>query len=202
MHGSPVRRLSVIREELGDCQRCSLCKTRQNIVFGVGNPHAHVMFIGEAPGADEDAKGEPFVGRAGKLLDKMISAMGFDRSDVYIANVVKCRPPENRDPKGEEEEACLPFLKRQIRTIAPEVIVTLGRVSTRALMPQLEDESLSKIHGKVYEWEGISLVPTFHPAFLLRTPSGKPYAWRDLKAVLRLLKERDIEPPNSVRMWR
>ena len=160
------------------------------------------MFIGEAPGADEDAKGEPFVGRAGKLLDKMISAMGFDRSDVYIANVVKCRPPENRDPKGEEEEACLPFLKRQIRTIAPEVIVTLGRVSTRALMPQLEDESLSKIHGKVYEWEGISLVPTFHPAFLLRTPSGKPYAWRDLKAVLRLLKERDIEPPNSVRMWR
>ena len=202
MHISASKRLIQIQEQVGDCRRCGLCETRTNIVFGTGSATAHVMFVGEAPGADEDAQGQPFVGRAGKLLDKMIAAMGFAREDVYIANVLMCRPPDNRDPSQEEEDRCLPFLREKITAIRPQVIVTLGRTATYALMPELGHESLSKLHGRIFTWNGTPLVPTFHPAFLLRTPSGKPYAWRDLKVVLKLLRERDIIPPHNVRMWR
>jgi len=178
--------LQQIREDIGDCTRCKLATLgRRQVVFGVGNPNADLMFVGEAPGADEDVQGVPFVGRAGQLLTKMIEAMGFAREDVYIANVVKCRPPENRNPEPDEIERCEPFLFEQIESIKPTVIVALGAFAARTLLRT--QDPISKLRGRVYEYHGAQLVPTFHPSFLLRSPGQKKYAWDDLKKVLALM---------------
>lgn len=174
------------RDELGDCRRCKLCERRTNIVFGVGSPHARLMFVGEGPGADEDAQGEPFVGRAGQLLDRIIGAMGLSRPEVYIGNVVKCRPPGNRDPEPEEQETCLPFLRRQIEIIKPEVIVTLGRVPLMALIGE-RVPGITRVRGNWYSYEGIPLMPTFHPAYLLRNAAAKRPVWEDMQAVMERL---------------
>jgi uracil-DNA glycosylase family 4 len=177
--------LQLIREEIGDCKRCRLHEGRTHIVFGVGNPKAEVCFVGEGPGADEDAQGEPFVGRAGQLLNKMIEAMGFQRQDVYICNVVKCRPPNNRAPEPDEMETCSPFLRAQLRAIQPKAIVVLGKTAVQAL---LNDRSpISRLRGRWREYEGIPLMPTFHPAYLLRSPGEKSKVWEDLKAVVKRL---------------
>ena len=170
-----------MREELGDCKRCKLCTTRTNIVFGVGNPDADLVFVGEAPGADEDAQGEPFVGKAGQLLTKMIEAMGYARGDVYICNVLKCRPPGNRNPEPDEVAACEPFLKKQLGAIRPRMIVALGKFAVQCLLR--DDSPISRLRGNFRTYEGIPLMPTFHPAYLLRDPSKKKLAWDDLKAV-------------------
>ncbi len=188
--------LKSIRAELGDCKLCKLCKGRANIVFGVGNPSADLMFIGEGPGADEDAQGEPFVGRAGQLLTKIIGAMGFKRGDVYIGNVVKCRPPNNRNPEPDEISACMPFILKQIAVIKPKIIVTLGAIATKALLAT--EVPISKIRGKFLDWPpeafippllkgGCKLLPTYHPAFLLRNPAMKPPVWEDMQKVMREL---------------
>jgi DNA polymerase len=184
----PVRTwtLQEIREDLGDCTRCKLHTLgRRQVVFGVGNPKAELMFVGEGPGADEDLQGVPFVGRAGQLLTKMIEAMGFAREDVYIANVVKCRPPENRNPEPDEIASCEPFLFRQIEAIRPRVIVALGSFAAKTLLKT--QDPISRLRGRVFEYHGAQLVPTFHPSFLLRSPNQKKYAWDDLKKVLALL---------------
>ncbi len=179
-------RLRKVKEMLGDCTRCGLCKDRTQIVFGVGNPSARLMFIGEAPDFNEDKEGEPFVGKAGELLDKMIVAMGLTRSDVFIANVIKCRPPNNRDPESREVQECGPFLKLQIEAVAPEVIVTLGKFSSNTLTNQ--DEALSEIRGDWQKFGEIALMPTFHPSHLLRNPSAKRDAWSDLQKVMKKLE--------------
>lgn len=177
--------LDAIREDLGDCRRCKLSGGRTRLVFGEGNPEARLMFVGEGPGADEDRSGRPFVGAAGQLLDKMIAAMGLRREDVYIANVVKCRPPQNRDPEPDEAATCLPFLHRQIRSVKPEVVVTLGKPAARWLLGH--EGAISRIRGQWRQWEGFPVMPTFHPAYLLREPSQKKAAWADLQAVMRRL---------------
>ncbi len=174
--------LEEVRAELGDCRRCRLCEKRTNIVFGVGNPQARIMFIGEGPGADEDAQGIPFVGRAGKLLTDIIKAMGLSREEVYIANVVKCRPPGNRDPEPDEMDACMPFLEAQIDVIRPEVIVALGRVAVQALMGH--PVQITKIRGQWTNFKGVPLMPTFHPSYLLRNQAAKRPVWEDVKAVM------------------
>ncbi len=185
--------LSAIRDDLGDCTRCKLHRLgRRQIVFGVGNPDAEIMFIGEAPGADEDIQGEPFVGRAGQLLTKMIEAMGFRRGEVYIANVLKCRPPENRNPEPDEIEQCQPFLLRQIAWVQPKVIIALGAFAARTLLQT--DAPVSRLRGRVYEYRGAQLIPTFHPSFLLRSPKYKRDAWEDLKQALALLGR---QPPGA-----
>ena len=170
------------REELGDCTRCQLHKTRKNIVFGTGNEKADLMFIGEAPGADEDAQGVPFVGKAGQLLDKMIVAMGLKRQDVYIANVLKCRPPNNRDPKAEEVSECRVFLEKQILAIRPKVIVTLGKPAAHLILQT--KAPLSALRGNWHRFMESDVMPTFHPAYLLRDPRKKKEAWNDLQAVM------------------
>jgi len=175
--------LRAIRADLGDCTRCKLHGGRTHLVFGVGDPAAQLMFVGEGPGADEDQEGEPFVGRAGQLLNKMIEAMGFARSDVYIANVVKCRPPGNRDPEPDEIEACEPFLKSQIAAIRPRVIVALGRFAVQTLLH--DATPISRLRGRWREYEGVKLMPTFHPAYLLRSPAEKKPAWEDLQLVMK-----------------
>jgi len=183
--GVPLPRrpsLAQVREELGDCTRCKLHASRKNIVFGVGDPNARLMFIGEAPGADEDRLGEPFVGKAGQLLDKMIVAMGWTRDSVYIANTLKCRPPDNRDPEPDETEACQPFLFQQIEAIDPEVIVTLGRPAAQLLLQT--GAPISKLRGRWHELRGRMVMPTFHPAYLLRSPDKKREAWSDLQQVM------------------
>ena len=178
--------LADIRAEIGDCQRCKLCSTRTNIVFGVGNPNAELMFVGEAPGADEDEQGEPFVGRAGQLLTKIIEAMGFQRSDVYIANILKCRPPNNRPPEPDEVATCEPFLFKQIDAIKPKIIVALGTHAAHTLLKI--DTPISKIRGHVLDFRGgVKVVPTFHPAYLLRSPDRKRDVWEDMKKVRALL---------------
>jgi DNA polymerase len=178
--------LTSIREDIGDCTRCKLSTLgRRQVVFGVGNPNADLMFVGEAPGADEDVQGVPFVGRAGQLLTKMIEAMGFARDDVYIANVVKCRPPENRNPEPDEIDRCEPFLFRQIDTIKPKVIVALGAFAARTLLRS--QDPISRLRGRVYDYHGAKLIPTFHPSFLLRSPGQKKYAWEDLKKALAVM---------------
>jgi DNA polymerase len=179
-----------IRAGMGECTRCKLHGGRTRLVFGVGNPSAELMFVGEGPGADEDQQGEPFVGRAGQLLTKMIEAMGFARSEVYIANVVKCRPPGNRDPEPEEIEACEPFLKAQIAAIRPRVIVALGRFAVQTLLR--DATPISRQRGRWREYEGVRLMPTFHPAYLLRNPAEKKPAWDDLQLVM---KEFGKAPP-------
>jgi len=181
-HVSAAKCLDEIREELGDCTRCKLAGGRQSIVFGVGNPRAKLMFVGEGPGAEEDARGEPFVGRAGKKLDEMIQAIGLQRSEVYIANIVKCRPPNNRDPQPDEVGTCAPFLHQQIDAIRPAVIVTLGSPATKTLLDT--KVGITKMRGIWHEFAGIPVMPTFHPAYLLRayTVENRTKVWEDLKA--------------------
>jgi uracil-DNA glycosylase family 4 len=206
-HGvaDPAAALKLIREDLGDCTRCKLHKQgRKQIVFGVGNPHAELMFVGEGPGADEDAQGEPFVGRAGQLLNNMIKAMGIRREDVYIANVVKCRPPGNRTPERDECETCSPFLMRQIAAIKPKVVVALGAVSAKNLLAI--NAPMSELRGRWYDfkpagvrnndpsWPGARLAVTYHPAFLLRDPRQKGEAWKDLQMVMKYL---GFDPPKK-----
>jgi uracil-DNA glycosylase len=194
----PVKALKIIREDLGDCTRCVLHKQgRKQIVFGVGNPKADLMFVGEGPGADEDAQGEPFVGRAGQLLNNMIKAMGIEREQVYIANIVKCRPPGNRTPEREECETCSPFLMRQIAVVKPKVVVALGAVAAKTLLAM--SASMVQLRGRFYEfrptgvrsndpnWDGCKLAVTYHPAFLLRDPRQKGEAWKDLQMVMKEL---------------
>jgi uracil-DNA glycosylase len=179
--------LEGIRAFLGDCQRCKLAGTRQNIVFGQGNPHASLMFVGEAPGADEDAQGLAFVGRAGQLLTDIIEkGLKLKRADVFIANVLKCRPPGNRNPEADEIEACQPFLERQIAAIRPKVLVGLGKFAGQWLLKTTEP--ISRIRGRLGEYDGIKVIPTYHPAYLLRNPSAKKDVWEDMKVVIELLK--------------
>jgi DNA polymerase len=189
--GDQAGALASLREEIGDCTRCILHTLgRQQVVYGVGNPNANLMFVGEAPGADEDRQGEPFVGRAGQLLTKIIEAIGLSRSDVYIANVIKCRPPGNRNPEPAEVATCHPFLQRQIDIIQPKIIVALGTFAAHALLGT--DAPISRLRGRVHDWRhGIKLVPTFHPAFLLRSPDRKRDVWEDMKIVRALLAEPD-----------
>jgi uracil-DNA glycosylase family 4 len=175
--------LAAIREDIGECTRCKLhAQGRTQIVFGVGNPAAEIMFVGEAPGADEDVQGIPFVGRAGQLLTKMIEAMGFRRDEVYIANVLKCRPPGNRNPEPDEIATCEPFLFRQLASIQPKVVIALGAFAARTLLKT--DQPISRLRGRVFDYRGASLIPTFHPSFLLRSPGYKREAWEDLKLAL------------------
>jgi uracil-DNA glycosylase family 4 len=182
-HVSALRR---IREDIGDCTRCKLHKQRTNIVFGVGDPHARLMFVGEGPGADEDAQGEPFVGRAGQLLNNMITAMGLKREQVYIANIVKCRPPGNRQPERDECETCMPFLMRQIDVIQPEVIVALGATAAKNLLGL--NDSMINLRGRFYDFRTTKLLVTYHPAFLLRDPRQKKETWKDLRLVMEFLQ--------------
>jgi len=201
----PIAALQVIREDLGDCTRCKLhLQGRKQIVFGVGNPRAELTFVGEGPGADEDAQGEPFVGRAGQLLNNMIKAMGLRREEVYIANIVKCRPPGNRTPERDECETCSPFLMRQIATIQPKVIVALGAVAAKNLLAI--NAPMSELRGRWYDfkpagvrssdpsWPGARLAVTYHPAFLLRDPRQKGETWKDLQMVMKYL---GIVPPKK-----
>lgn len=178
--------LKTLREEIGDCQRCKLSKGRTNIVFGEGNVDAEVMFIGEGPGMEEDRQGRPFVGDAGQLLTKLIEKMGFKREDVYIGNIVKCRPPLNRDPEDDEINTCFPFIKRQIEIISPRVIVALGRISSQTLIGL--KVPISKLRGRFYQYGNVPLMPTFHPAYLLRNPKDKWRVWEDAQKVLEKLK--------------
>jgi uracil-DNA glycosylase family 4 len=183
---SPEEALAGIRADIGDCTRCKLHRMgRTQIVFGVGNPKADLMFVGEAPGGDEDIQGIPFVGRAGQLLTKIIEAIQLDRGDVYIANVIKCRPPQNRNPEQDEVETCEPFLFRQIDAIQPKVIVALGTFAARTLLRTLDP--ISRLRGRVFEYRGAKLIPTFHPAYLLRNPASKREVWEDMKLVRSLL---------------
>lgn len=191
------RTLAQIREELGDCKRCKLHSTRRNIVFGVGAEDAPLMFVGEAPGEQEDKRGEPFVGPAGELLTKMIEAMGWTRQSVYIANTVKCRPPNNRNPQPDELAQCTPFLDAQIRSIAPRIIVTLGRPAANHVLGR--DAPISALRGKFHDRGGVKVMPTFHPAYLLREPDKKKETWSDLKLVIAELERLGIAPPNPPR---
>jgi DNA polymerase len=184
--GAGAVRLAVVREELGDCQRCKLAPKRKNLVFGVGDPDASLVFVGEAPGADEDASGEPFVGQAGQLLTKMIAAMGYGREQVYICNILKCRPPGNRNPEPDEVAACEPFLKQQLAAIRPRMIVALGKFAAQCLLRS--DAPISALRGRFQSYEGIPLMPTFHPAYLLRSPEKKREVWADLQQVMAELK--------------
>ncbi len=200
----PIAALKLIREDLGDCTRCKLHKQgRKQIVFGVGNARAELMFVGEGPGADEDTQGEPFVGRAGQLLNNMIKAMGIRREDVYIANIVKCRPPGNRTPERDECETCSPFLMRQIAAVKPKVIVALGAVAAKNLLAI--NAPMSELRGRFYDfipsgpnsdpsWPGTKLAVTYHPAFLLRDPRQKGEAWKDLQMVMNYL---GLKPPKK-----
>ena len=183
--GDAVAALRAIREDIGDCTRCGLSRGRKNIVFGIGNPKADIMFIGEGPGADEDEQGEPFVGRAGQLLNNMIAAMGLRREDVYIANVVKCRPPQNRAPERDEIETCSPFLMRQVDVVRPKIIVALGATAAKTLLGI--SDSMASLRGRLYDFRGTKLAVTYHPAFLLRDPRQKKEAWKDLQMVMNFL---------------
>lgn len=177
--------LADIREDLGDCRRCRLHRERKHLVFADGSSSARLVFVGEGPGFDEDQQGLPFVGRAGRLLDKMIASLGFHRRDVYICNVVKCRPPKNRTPDPEEISACSPFLFRQIESIQPDVVCALGACAAQTLLNT--GNAISKLRGKVHLWRGIRLVCTYHPAYLLRNPASKAAAWQDLLEIRRIL---------------
>jgi len=190
--GDKPSALKLIREDIGDCTRCRLHKGRTNLVFGVGNVNADLMFVGEGPGADEDAQGEPFVGRAGQLLNNMISAMGLKRSDVYIANVVKCRPPQNRTPEKDECDTCSPFLMRQIDVIKPKVIVALGAVAAKNLLAI--NDSMSNLRGRWYDFRDSKLLVTYHPAYLLRYPRQKKEAWKDMQMAMKYL---GLKPPEK-----
>lgn len=177
-----------IREKCESCNKCPLWETRTNVVFGVGNEDAEVVFIGEGPGENEDLQGEPFVGRAGKLLDDMLSIIGLSRSEnIYIANMVKCRPPKNRDPEKDEKAACIGYLHSQLQCIAPKIIVCLGRIAATAFIG--DDFKISRGHGKWYEWNGIKTMALYHPAALLRDPNRKPETFADLKELQQMIKD-------------
>ena len=191
------RTLPQIRTDLGECTRCKLHGSRKSIVFGTGAEDAQLMFVGEAPGEQEDRTGEPFVGRAGELLDKMIEAMGWSRDTVYIANILMCRPPGNRNPQPDEVASCLPFLKAKIGAIAPRIIVALGRPAANTLLGT--DAPISTLRGKFHPGLGTRIMPTFHPAYLLREPDRKREAWADLKLVMAELARLGITPPNPPR---
>jgi DNA polymerase len=191
------RTLPQIRADLGECSRCKLHTTRKSIVFGVGAEDAPLLFVGEAPGEHEDLRGEPFVGRAGELLDKMIEAMGWTRASVYITNTIKCRPPGNRSPQPDELASCLPFLAAQTASIAPRVIVALGRPAANQLLGT--DAPISALRGKFHDRHGTKVMPTFHPAYLLREPDRKRDAWADLKLVIAELARLGITAPNPPR---
>jgi DNA polymerase len=186
IHSDKENLLKKLREEIGDCKRCKLSGKRTNIVFGEGNPDAKLMFIGEAPGREEDIQARPFVGDAGMVLTRLIEKMGFRREDVYIANIVKCRPPMNRDPETDEMEECKGFVERQIEIIHPQVIMSLGRISAMALTgdPKLK---ITAIRGQFFDYKGILLIPTFHPAYLMRNPKDKWLTWSDAQKVLGIL---------------
>lgn len=194
---SSVSVLDQIASELSGCQRCKLCQKRTHIVFGEGNPQARLAFVGEGPGEQEDRQGRPFVGKAGQLLDRMIQAMGLQRQDVYICNVVKCRPPMNRNPEPDEVASCSPFLYRQLDAIRPEVIVALGKFAAQTLLQT--ERRISELRGKIFKYphlEQTKLIPTFHPSFLLRNPAAKREAWDDLK---KAAFELGLELPRSGR---
>jgi DNA polymerase len=182
--------LHLLREEIGDCKRCKLSSGRKNIVFGEGNPDAKIMFIGEGPGREEDLQARPFVGDAGMLLTRLIEKMGFKREEVYIANIVKCRPPMNRDPERDEIESCRGFVERQVEIITPQVIISLGRISAQTLIgnPALK---MTSIRGHFFDYNGIPLMPTFHPAYLLRNPKDKWLTWSDAQKVLEKLQNKN-----------
>ena len=179
--------LEELKQECLNCRRCGLCETRTNVVFGVGNPEAEVMFIGEGPGEQEDLQGEPFVGRAGKLLDDMLELIDLDRSKIYIANMVKCRPPKNRDPLNIEQEACSPWLTRQIALIRPKIIVCLGRIAAAAYIR--DDFKISREHGQWTVKDGIMTMALFHPAALLRDPRRRPETFEDLKTLQQAIRD-------------
>ena len=179
--------LEELRQKCLCCEKCELAKTRNNVVFGVGSDSARVMFIGEGPGENEDLQGEPFVGRAGKLLDKFLAAIDLDRSKIYIANTVKCRPPKNRDPKPEEQEACIGYLREQVRIIRPKIIVCLGRISAQRLIDP--NFKVTVEHGKIVEKNGVLMMGTFHPAALLRNPNNKPAAFEDFIKIREIISE-------------
>jgi DNA polymerase len=190
----------VLRDELGDCTRCRLHEGRQHLVFGVGNPESPLVFVGEAPGADEDRQGEPFVGAAGQLLTKMIEAMGFGRQDVYICNVIKCRPPGNRDPEPDEVATCEPFLRKQLGAIRPRMIVALGRFAAQSLCG--EATPITRLRGHFRKYAGIPVMPTFHPSYVLRNEANREIranVWRDLKEVVAALRALGIEPPRGTK---
>ncbi|MGN6735646.1 MAG: uracil-DNA glycosylase [Candidatus Binatia bacterium] len=185
-----ARNLEELRAAIGDCRRCKLCSGRTHLVFGVGNPRANLMFVGEGPGRDEDLQGEPFVGRAGQLLTDIITkGIGLKREDVYIANVVKCRPPDNRNPEPDEVGACEPFLKKQIELIRPEIIVALGKFAVQTLLQT--KMPITKLRGNWHTYQGIKLMPTFHPAYLLRNPADKKLVWEDIKKVIKEMRRED-----------
>jgi DNA polymerase len=186
-----AKSLEELRAAIGDCERCKLCSGRTHLVFGVGNPKAKLMFVGEGPGRDEDLQGEPFVGRAGQLLTDIITkGMGLKREDVYIANVVKCRPPENRNPEPDEVAACEPFLKKQIDLIRPKIIVGLGKFAVQTLLQS--KVPITKVRGNWHSYHGIKLMPTFHPAYLLRNPADKKLVWEDIKKVIKELRDENL----------
>jgi len=182
---SRIITLEEVQKELGDCKRCKLHRTRRTIVFGEGNGKATLMFIGEGPGYDEDVQGRPFVGKAGQLLTKIIESINLKREEVYIANIVKCRPPQNRNPEPDEIESCNPFLMKQIRVIQPKIICALGTFAAQTLLKT--DTKISALRGKLFDLEGIKVIPTYHPAFLLRNPERKREVWEDMKKIAELL---------------
>ena len=190
MAPSPVFRaatLDQLRDAIGDCRRCKLSSGRTHLVFGVGNPNAELMFVGEGPGRDEDIQGEPFVGRAGQLLTDIITkGMGLRRDDVYIANVVKCRPPDNRNPEPDEVSSCEPFLKKQIELVKPKIIVGLGKFAVQTLLQS--KIPITRVRGQWHTYQGIKLMPTLHPAYLLRNPADKKLVWEDIKKVMKEMR--------------
>jgi len=191
-HSRPQRpTLAEIREELGDCRRCKLAGGRTHIVFGEGNPQARLMFVGEGPGEEEDLQGRPFVGPAGQLLNNLLAKLGLRREEVYIANIVKCRPPRNRDPEPDEVAACLPFLLKQIDSIQPRVIVTLGRPATQNLLQT--EAPISKIRGIWQKYKNIKVMPTFHPSYLLRAPRERLKTWHDMQQVMEYLAAHEAD---------
>lgn len=189
---APPETLESVRDAMGDCQRCPLGARRKRLVFGEGNPRADLVFVGEAPGADEDLQGRPFVGRAGQLLTRIIEAMGLRREDVYICNILKCRPPGNRNPEPPEIDACEPFLIRQLKAIRPRIVCALGAVATRALLKT--DAPITVLRGRFQTYRGIRLMPTYHPAYLLRNPAAKKQVWEDVQEVMKVL---GLPPPES-----
>ncbi|HWO42101.1 MAG TPA: uracil-DNA glycosylase [Candidatus Eisenbacteria bacterium] len=183
-----AQNLDALRRAIGDCRRCKLWPGRTHLVFGVGNPKAHLMFVGEGPGRDEDLQGEPFVGRAGQLLTDIITkGMGLRREDVYIANVIKCRPPDNRNPEPDEVAACEPFLKKQIELIGPKIIIALGKFAVQTLLQS--KAPITRLRGQWHTYHGIKLMPTFHPAYLLRNPGDKKLVWEDIKKVIQEMRQ-------------
>jgi DNA polymerase len=180
-----IEQLDILAAEVAACQNCRLCQGRTNVVPGEGDPLAELAFVGEGPGRDEDEQGRPFVGRAGELLTKIIEAMKFRREEVWIGNVVKCRPPGNRPPEADEMEACLPYLQRQLAIIRPKIIVALGKTALTGLLPEHERTPMGRMRGQWLQWQGIPLMPTFHPAYLLRSPNQKRLVWDDMKLVMK-----------------